>query len=243
MKLEQGDYLEVNSKDTIRQLLPNYEIIWGKYIGNDGSGKMIYIEGLTGEENINRIKFSEHFYTCMESIICMKYLSDSIKPIDIQVHSDYINLINSFMAFHAHAGRVRDNACNILSLYFKKERVVELIVQLEEIFNQRHQVLHGKKIPFRLVEGIPVFMQPMGKDFNPEKWNSSMNWAEFNNSPLACIDEYMKSTINEISKAYNNIIGNLIEPIFEFIETKKINIEDVNKSPISTSSIGNQGPA
>lgn len=71
MKLEQGDYLEVNFKETIRQLIPNYEIIWGKFIDHDGNGKMIKVDVLTKDRNSDREKFAEHFDTCMESIICM----------------------------------------------------------------------------------------------------------------------------------------------------------------------------
>ena len=41
MKLDQGDYLEVNFEDSIRQLIPNYEQIWGEFIGHDGNGSMI----------------------------------------------------------------------------------------------------------------------------------------------------------------------------------------------------------
>lgn len=49
MNLEQGNYLELNFKDNIHQLIPIYETIWGSYIGHDGNGMMIYVKGLTTE--------------------------------------------------------------------------------------------------------------------------------------------------------------------------------------------------
>ena len=110
MNLEQGDYLEQNFKDTIRQLIPNYEKIWGSYIGHDGSGRFINVNGLTVEENSKREKFAEHFYTCMESIICMNYIAKNLTDTYLTQPTEYLNILNSFMSFQAHSGRVRDNS-------------------------------------------------------------------------------------------------------------------------------------
>ncbi len=243
MNLKQGDYLESNFQDTIRQLIPNYEIIWGSYIGHDGNAKMIDVKGLSESEKTKREKFAEHFYTCMESIICMNGLAEECNTVDIKKPSEYINLLNSFMSFQAHAGRVRDNAIKLLGLHFNNERVNELIPQLEDLYQQRNQVLHGKKLPLRIEDSLVLIATPMGKEDRPEKWNSDMNWSEFHESNFEFISEYLKSTVIQISQAYNNLVGNLIEPILAIVKEKGINLDSGIKPYSTLNGIsGFQGP-
>lgn len=243
MKLEKGDYLEVNFKDTIRQLIPHYETIWSKYIGHDGKGKMINVNELSKDENTIREKFAEHFYTCMESIICMHYISDESTSTNKDNPNEYLNLLNSFMAFQAHAGRVRDNSSKLLSLHFTHDRVNELIHQLEDIYQQRNQVLHGKKLPVKIVDSLVLIASPMGKEDRPEKWNTDMNWSEFDETNFTFISEFLKTTVTDISNSYNNLVGNLITPILEIVKEKKINIDDNgNESIVQNNLLGVQGP-
>ncbi len=243
MNLEQGDYLEVNFKDTIRQLIPNYETIWGSYIGHDGNGRMIHVDGLTNDENTKREKFAEHFYTCMESIICMNSISDECTTTNLANPPEYLNLLNSFMAFQAHAGRVRDNAIKLLTLFYTNDRVNELMSQLEDLYQQRNQVLHGKKLPVRIEDSLVLIASPMGKEDRPEKWNSDMNWSEFDESNFKFIKEFLESTVTEISNAYNNLVGNLITPILNLVKEKGIKLnQSATMSPTPKRLSGFQGP-
>lgn len=243
MKLEQGDYLENNFRDEIRQLISNYETIWGKYIGHDGNSRMINVDGLSNTEIKDRINFSEYFYTCMESIICMNVIATECTTVDINAPKEYINLLNGFMSFQAHAGRVRDNALKLLRLHFTHERVQELMSQLEDVYQQRNQVLHGKKLPIRIEESLVLIAPPMGQEEGPEKWNSSMNWSEFLESNFTFISEYLESTVAQISQAYNNLAGNLIEPILKIVREKGINLDnEVNEVTTPVGISGFQGP-
>ena len=231
MNLEQGDYLEVNFKEIIRQLIPNYETIWGKYIGHDGNGRMVKVEGLSSDENTEREKFAEHFYTCMESVICMQNISNECTSINLANPTEYLILLNSFMAFQAHAGRVRDNAIKLLSLHLPSDRVNELMPQLEDLYQKRNQVLHGKKLPIRIEDSLVLIASPMGKEDRPEKWNSDMNWSEINESNFNFISYFLKSTVAEISNAYNNLVGNLISPILSIVKEKGINLDESANVP------------
>ena len=257
MKLDQGDYLEVNFKDSIRQLIPYYEQIWGEFIGHDGNGSMIKLNSLTEDENSKRIKFAENFYTCMESVICMNYIAEEIKAVEIQKPNEYIILLNSFMAFQAHAGRVRDNTYALLSICLTKERTDELITQLEDVYQQRNEVLHGKKLPVRIEDSLVLIAPPKGKEetllpnetlknklnITLEKWHSKLNWSDFEYDDSVFINDYLKSTINQVSKAYNNIVANLIKPIKEIVKLNNIDIDEaLRNKPESQGIIGAQGP-
>src|SRR5574343_114459 len=146
MKLENGDYLEVNYKDFIRQNIPAYETIWGQLIGHDSKGKMISCSGLSNDEQNKRTNFAEHLYTCMESLVCMNSICNSIETVDTSKPNEYLDMLNKFIAFQAHAGRIRDNNGYLLRIYLPSGRAEELFARLEDAYQRRNNVLHSKKL-------------------------------------------------------------------------------------------------
>ena len=173
----------------------------------------------------------------------MQNISDECTSTNLANPTEYLNLLNSFMAFQAHAGRVRDNAIKLLSLHFPKDRVNELMPQLEDLYQKRNQVLHGKKLPVRIEDSLVLIASPMGKEDRPEKWNSDMNWSEFNKSNFNFISDFLKSTVTEISNAYNNLVGNLITPILNIVKEKGIILDRSGNAPLSPIGLsGFQGP-
>lgn len=243
MELENGDYLEFNYKDTIRQLIPNYEVIWGSFIGHYGNGRMIPLKELTSEEKETRENFAEYFYTCMESIVCINHIAEGCTTLDITKPAEYLDLLNLFISFQAHAGRIKDNAKKSLILYFEKNKVDNLISRLDDVYEQRNQVLHNKKLPIRIEDSLVLIATPMGKENSLEKWNSKMNWSKFQESNFNFLSDYLKTTKDEICKIYNDLIGNMIEPILAIVKEKEINLDELEKTPtISNDVIGTQGP-
>ena len=108
------------------------------------------------------------------------------------------------------------------------------MLQLEDLYQQRNQVLHGKKLPIRIEENLVLIASPMGKEERAEKWNSNMNWSQFQETNFYFISDYLKSTVNEISKTYNNIVGNLMTPILNIVKTKGINLNELIKNRPTT---------
>src|SRR5258706_1391251 len=101
MKLEQGERLESTYKDFITQNISAYEQLWGKFIGHDGRGRMIVVPNLPELEQEKRTNFSEYLYTCIESFICMKHICESDITVNLSEASQYISVLNSFIAFQA----------------------------------------------------------------------------------------------------------------------------------------------
>lgn len=65
MKLEEGDYLEKNNVEFIREYLPMYESTWKRYIGHNGGGRMPDIPNLSNEEIDKRVQIAQSHYTCL----------------------------------------------------------------------------------------------------------------------------------------------------------------------------------
>ncbi|HTB05764.1 MAG TPA: hypothetical protein VK806_02340 [Bacteroidia bacterium] len=220
--LEKGDRLEVAYIETIRNLVPAYESIWSTFIGHDGKGRMLKVDNLPGEESNKRISFSEYNYTCIESIICMKQISDNLVEVDFAVPSSYISALNNFLAFQANAGRVRDNIKKMLELYLA-EKVAEIMNLLEDLYQKRNTIIHGKKLPFRVEEQLMLIPKVKGKGEDDFGWNSSMSWQD-DNSELIFVYDFYKESLEEIASLYNRILYNLAEPINEIIKVYNISL-------------------
>lgn len=231
MKLEQGDYLESNFKDIIRNEIHLYETIWGKFIGHDGLGRMIHFKQLNNTECKNRENFAEYFYTCMESFICLYYIKkeSNFENIDINNPIEYLNILNAFISFYGHCGRIRDNAEKMLNIY-KVENKTNLINQFQEVYEQRHLVLHGKKLPIFIEDRQVLIAPPTGTENQHEKFDSTKNWSDFDMSNLQFIKDEINDTYDKIKRAYNNVLGNLQTPIEKIIKNNNIDLDNILKT-------------
>jgi len=245
MKLEQGDYLEVKCIDKIRRLIPSYEVIWGKYIGHDGNGRMIKLEELNETDNNDRETFAEHFYTCMESIICLEFILSEVRnnEINIEKHTDYLKTLNLFISFYGHCGRIIDNSEKMLNICGINNG--SLKEQFKEVYELRNLILHGKKLPIFIIDGLGLIAPPTGREDEYDNWNSKKNWSEINLSNLTYIEDILNYSFEIVSCAYNNILGNLKDTILAIVKEKNINLdktfEEISRFPSKDMS-GCQGP-
>lgn len=227
MKLENGDLLESKFCDYIRSNIPAYEDIWGRYIGHDGYGKMITISHLSNDGSSKRTNFAEFNYTVLESILCMKLISE--KALLITDIDSYLETMNYFISFQSHAGRIRDNVKGMLNLIIP-EKSNELLQLLEDFYQQRNNILHGRKLPIRLEEGLILIPAIQGNEEHSNKWNSKMKWEEIVQTDLRFISDYLVETLQETCSKVNSIFYNLVEPIKKIIDTNKIEIPEFGET-------------
>lgn len=225
MQLENGDYLEYHYKDFLRQNIPSYETIWGQFIGHDGKGKMIVINQLPDDKQKARTNFAEYLYTCIESFVCMNSICKSIHEVNLENPEEYLTMLNNFISFQAHSGRIHDNTNRLLTIYLPASKAKELINRLEDTYQKRNTVLHGKKLPYRIIDSLVLIAPIKGADESAIGWHSSMNWADFSESNLVFFTDYLNQTLLELCSVFNDIISNLIDPIKKIIFEHKINIE------------------
>jgi len=233
MKLEKGDYLEFHNIDFIRQNLSWYEPIWGAYIGHDGKGSMIQVKGLSSADSSKRVNFSEYLYTCLESIICMNFISSKPLEVDLGKPEEYLEMLNQFMAFKAHAGRLHDNAEKLLYLFLPLGRTEALMTRLNDIYQTRNTILHGKKMPYRIEESLVLIPEIQGEQESNSSWNSKMTWSEIKSEDLVFLTDYVSKTLLEICKTFNDILGNLREPVEDEIRKYSISIPDEVAASVS----------
>lgn len=225
IELENGDYLEVHFKDFIRTKIPSYEKIWGNFIGNDGNANMLPAEQLSESEQQKRISLSEHLYTCLESLICMKYICEEKHVIEIENPNEYLAMLNSFLAFQAHSGRLKDNTMKLLSLYFTPEKTNLLTTRLVDFYTQRNNILHGRKIPCQIVDKLALIAEPEGHEANSRKWNDKSSWSDISQDDHVFLTDYINDSFKEICDIFNGILFNLLEIINKIVNINEIDLK------------------
>lgn len=199
-----GDLLEREHSQFIVEKMEAYGKIWQIFIGNQGGAQMAKISNISNSLSELRIQFSELNYTIFESIVCMKRIHDRHKAV-VEVHKldDSIDLLNDFIAFMAHAGRARDSAMNICQLLFGKNETIS--TQLVEWYEQRNSVLHGKKLPFSIEDGLYKIARPKGAEQRNDYYNNQ-TWTEANNFTFEFIADFIVQNFEEMTCIINKIM-------------------------------------
>jgi hypothetical protein len=259
---DHGDFLEKRYAQFIEERLPSYSLTWRSFIGNDGTAQMakMCIKSIGGstsmpkEAEFLRKQLSQHHYTILESLI----LLDHIIQKNFQVNGnfdDYLDLQNDFLAFHANSGRVRDNMNAILSLYCldrdSKDKKVgdkklntsatKWIQGLEDYYQQRNTVLHGKKLPFGSLLGDFLIVEPQGDEANPSSWSSKYNWDDIDEAQLVDCKEYLTETFDGLIAKVNQLLFNVYDVLKETFEAGNYCLESPPADPEDSSSSGKGG--
>ncbi len=227
IKLESGDFLERYYKDFIREKIPSYELIWGSFIGNDGNCNMITIHGFPQSENDKRLNLSEYLYTCLESIICMKEISEQKMDSGELSISEYLILINLKMAFDAHVGRFRDNAKNLMKLYLSCSDVDYNIKDISDLYKERCAVLHGIKIPYEYKDGkfyttkTEVVLKLKKSNWDDPKYLDNEEYFK-----------HMSNSTNRICDFFQSILIKAMKPVIDkIIDEHDIDLSDFSIHP------------
>ncbi len=234
-----GDKLEKEFADFINNYLSYYKKIWELYIGNNGTedkAKIAEIPNFSTDENDypKRIKFSEFHYTCLESIVCMQAIVIKSKEYSVETMDKYINILNDYIAYGAHIGRLRDNLKMLWALLLdidmndkrsNKNPVFDKIQDLKKYFEQRCIIVHGKKIPFSISENNKL-LGIKSTILKKETFNSNWLWNDMTNTDIVDLGNYFEETFNDIVKIANDII---LKEIYEKIKSSIMNDKEMEE--------------
>jgi len=225
-----GDKLEIEFADFIESKMSYYKQIWELYIGNNGAdneAKIAEIPGLPENEREKRIKFSEFHYTCLESIVCMNAIVEKSKEYSVENISKYINILNDYIAYGAHIGRLRDNLKMLWALLLNIDMddsssnnrpVFDKIRDLSYYWKQRCIIVHRKKLPFSISANNKLLSVTTIKLNNATFNNSNWLWKDMTNTDIEDVNNYFEETFKDIVKITNdtilkemhNVISNLM---------------------------------
>ena len=230
---ERGDGLEKIAASFIAQNIPAYEEIWKRYIGHIGGGKMASMQTSPSPEvETQRIHFSEHHYTILESLYFMQKISDEEQIKTVASFEDYRKTLNNIMAFQAYSGRLRDNieSCfNILNPGETKTATNKLAV----FFNHRHVFVHGKKVPFGIDNLGFSIAKPKDKKDDNTGFDSSMNWDQVPAEDFLYGVDFLSNRLKELFPIVQGLLSELLDYVKEILNKNSLTLSPPNNFQIT----------
>jgi hypothetical protein len=239
--LEEGDSLEKECCQKIRQLLPAYEKIWSVFIGNNGQNQMVELKNFPEELYKYRKEFSEYHYTIIESILCIDSIHSEVQNMKlVRSIEDLLKIQNSILAFQAHIGRTIDNmrllVYNILRINGKCKEdldrtsiehdtkiIKHYLSKLEEFYYQRHIWIHGKKVPMTLDKKMDIIIPILRKSKNSrEGWDKTLHWEDMNSNEQVPLDEYISEIKTNFTNHIEDILQSIHNEICNYLKENKI---------------------
>lgn len=224
--LKNGDSLEKEAVKFVNVNLTNYELLWSIFIGNNGYNKMATIPNISDDLNEDRMYFSQHHYTILESLYFMhKIQLEEENSNGIFSIEDYRKITNNLISFFAYTGRIRDNIYNCFILLKHTQEADNSRNQLTEFYHQRHIIIHGSKIPFTLDDlnlfGIPFLRKDKNSFMGFEQ---NQKWDEISNHSIELLSDYMKKFLNDFMPIINSLIGSMYGIVKNIMDKQNLKI-------------------
>src|SRR5437868_2879813 len=163
MKLEQGDIFESTNADWLRRHLPHYEQIWAAFIGHDGTGWPCEMPGLDQAAQTARKRFYQAHYSFACTIRRLAKLSEELD------HS--LGVVSDYAAFEAESDRLFRYASylgHVRDMFKIMEEALachgKLYATLQDFYAQRSHLLHGPRLPVRIVDGFLMIPKVGGEN-------------------------------------------------------------------------------
>lgn len=214
---EHGDPLEKTALVFIQEKIPYYEDVWRIFIGNKGNSTIANIPNYPYQDN--RINFTENSYTALESsFILHQLIKSGIFSKKLETFNEYMEFNKSLLSFFANLGRMRDTLLKAAEAIGCKNENFRNSIQ--EFYNARSIVLHGKKIPLHFDELGLIKIPIIGT------WKDTQsNWEESKQMDSKHVEDMLTDFFNEIMKLVNNIYAefkNIICKILKKTDAKII---------------------
>lgn len=205
-----GDLLEKTYHEFINSELPNYELIWDKFVSKNYK--------LNSDDSKIKRLISEYNYTCFESLISIKNISEkdyynflSSEQNDIKKTKQYIELTNDVIVFEAHLGRIYETMKRIWGKLQMKENN-----KMKEFYHHRHNVIHSHKIPVSFMNNI-IAIPELNAQGNENGWNDKkdLSWTDFftNTDNIQAIDDYFKDVFERLTVTMNEAFSSIMSKI------------------------------
>lgn len=218
-----GDIIERHFADRINKVFPAYEMIWSKYIGNDGHAQSLPMAyGSRGAE-ASREKIWQRFYTILESVAICWDIEEELEQIkEINSVKIYTKNLNQWMAFYAHMGRIHDMIKGIANVLKRPN----LLKPFDDYWQERNIVLHGPKVPMKFIYNV-LTVPSFGE--NPRKWNDKMVWSELGSADFDFIAAGVTSILRGLEPKLERLFAELYKVLPDAFGWQPVVWPDISK--------------
>jgi hypothetical protein len=221
-----GDLLERTECEFIESQLPAYEEIWKCFIGHQGNGRMAEIKNISEALNEKRVRFAQHHYTVLESLVLMREIVDApLLSNPVHTIKEYYKVLNLIMSFQAHAGRVQDNMKACLKAIAKGSSWDTYRKKLTDIYSNRNIFLHGRKVPFML-DKDNLFNIATPKNYPKGSYGCKQgaNWESIPYSTMRLAHRELQSDFKEVLIITNQFLDELNIFVSDIINENNLQI-------------------
>ena len=194
--LRYGDAVEMTNTEWIRANVPEYEHLWSRFIGHDGTGRALPLDGLTCLSSEDRERFFQAHYSVLLCLLALRDLANEYQRSLglVQNVEAYLKATRDTLSFVAHLGRLRD-------LFKKMDGALKLRDslwrQFDDFYSRRNSYLHGPTPAHRFVDGLIKIPIPSGRDAADSKWTDESRWTNARTFTYQFVSDFFQNTTIE----------------------------------------------
>ena len=214
--LEQGDLIERENASWIRDNMPVYEKIWQRYLGNDGRGQPVKVQGLESSVQVRREKFYQAHYSMMVALLQLRDIRDEFQVSLGQVNqanfvAEYMRVSRDVTAFMCFIGCVRDMMVRIDS---SLQLHGDVATRFQSFYEQRNNYLHSAILSHRIDDdGLLSMAVPAGNTESNSDWYSKSLWSESDFKRFVPIPDFTQETLQKLLTEVNIALNQCLEAL------------------------------
>ena len=239
-----GDWLEKQAADFIVENIPAYELIWQRFIGHDGHGKIAMMKKISNEDEQLRNNFSQHHYTMLESLYFMQLIvADVSRTQQIKSFDEYRSAINQIMAYQAYSGRLRDNMKQCFSLIASDKEAKRACDKLETFYHQRHVFIHGRKVPFAIDSDNLFKIAKIKRDTSAKVgFGLEMPWQSVSIEELTYMEDAIRTSTEELKSLVQSLLSQLLSFVAKFVSSRSLSLTPPAEQTYLDTSVSGSSP-
>ncbi len=197
MKLEQGDAFELLNAAWIRERIPCYEQIWSAFIGHNGLGWPLLMQGISPEQEVHRKRFYQAHYTfALQALEVDQLVSGIDERIgEVRDYPAFVSALRELSYLMSSIGQIRD----MFKIMDEALRMGgHLYCHFQDFYCLRSHILHGPRIPARLRDGL--FMIPKIATQNAAfgEWDDKASWDSVPDQSFVYFADFCRITRDDL---------------------------------------------
>ncbi len=217
--LDDGDGVERENAAWLRSRLPEYETLWKRFIGNDGSNRHLHIANLGSITEAKREAFTQAHYSLMRAVLDLRDIAEGFsnhKAGRLTI-TDERRVHREWTCFMAYLGRLRDMAEKMDNALGTGERIWR---RFDDFYSQRNNVLHSpisaQQIDCNYLQvAVPAKRTPIAKT-----WTQASRWSDACEMTFVELDRFVIESTNEAIGLVRASISDALSRIEELVGTK-----------------------
>lgn len=221
MQLEQGDIFEHLNANWIRENLPNYEPVWAAFIGHDGHGWPCAMLGLNEDAARDRRKFYQAHYSFARMMLKLRRVTEKMDR-TLGAVTDYTAFEaeqDNLFSFVSYMGHVRD-----MFLIFDSTLSSEnsFHAPLQEFYAHRSHVMHGPRLPVRIVDNLLMIPKIGGENMVFGEWDDKSTWDSMTENSFIYLRDFVLETSDRFFAIVNQQHGKVFDAANRRFEGRRI---------------------